>query len=137
MLPIVIPALLEIAGKIFDRVIPDTALAQKVKDELAAASQAQDFQIALAQIAVNLEEAKSPSVFVSGWRPFIGWSCGVAFCYATLLEPFLRFVATVIFGYAGAFPVIEIGVILSTLGGLLGMSGLRSFEKYQEVARTK
>ena len=129
MLPIVIPAILEIAGKIFDRVIPDKAAAQKAKDEFAAVSQTQEFQIALAQIAVNAEEAKSPSLFVSGWRPAVGWAGAVGFSYATIVEPVGRFVASVGFGYAGVFPELELGLLLTTLGGLLGLGALRTVEK--------
>jgi len=129
MLPIVIPAILDIAGKIFDRVIPDKAAAQKVKDEFAAVSQSQEFQIALAQIAVNAEEAKSPSLWTSGWRPFVGWAGATGFAYATIVEPIARFVATVAFGYGGAFPVLELGLLLTTLGGLLGLGTLRTVEK--------
>ena len=129
MLPFVIPAILDIAGKIFDRVIPDAAAAQKAKDEFAAAAQGQEFQIALAQIAVNAEEAKSPSLWTSGWRPFVGWVGGVGFAYATILEPVARFVATVGFGYQGEFPELELGLLLTTLGGLLGLGTLRTVEK--------
>src|SRR3990172_11193221 len=129
MLPIVIPAILDIAGKIFARVIPDKAAAQKVKDEFAAVSQSQEFQIALAQIAVNAEEAKSPSLWTSSWRPFVGWAGATGFAYATIVEPIARFVATVAFGYAGVFPVLELGLLLTTLGGLLGLGTLRTVEK--------
>ena len=129
MLPLVIPAILEIAGKIFDRVIPDKVAAQKAKDEFAAVSQTQEFQIALAQIAVNTEEAKSPSLWTSGWRPFVGWAGGVGFAYATIVEPVARFVASVGFGYLGEFPQLELGLLLTTLGGLLGLGTLRTVEK--------
>jgi len=135
MNPLFIKPIIDIASSIFDRLIPDAAAAQKAKDEFAAVTQGQDFQVALAQIAVNVEEAKSPSLWVAGWRPFIGWTCGVAFAYATVLEPFARFICTVVFSYAGTFPHIEIGVILSVLGGMLGMGGLRTYEKYAGVAR--
>lgn len=138
MLPVIaasIPAILEIAGKIFDRVIPDKAAAQQAKDAFAAASQTQEFQIALAQIAVNAEEAKSPSLWTSGWRPFVGWVSGFGFGYAVMLEPIMRFVAKVFFGYVGEFPEIDFDILLTTLGGLLGLGTLRTVEKLRGAAR--
>ena len=135
MLPIVIPAILEIAGKIFDRLIPDTAAAQKAKDEFTAVAQGQEFQLALAQIAVNAEEAKSSSLWVSGWRPCVGWVGAVGFGYAVMLEPIMRFVAQVALGYAGEFPEIDFDILLTTLGGLLGLGTLRTVEKFKGIAR--
>jgi len=126
--------ILEIVGKVFDRVIPDKAAAEKAKAELAATLQTQEFQLALEQIKVNLEEAKSTNWFVAGWRPFVGWTGGVGFAYATVLEPLMRFVAQVGFGYTGPFPVLELGLLLTTLGGLLGLGTLRTVEKVRGAA---
>ena len=135
------PALLlgpvvDIVGKIFDRVIPDKAAAEKAKAEFAAVDQSQEFQLALQQILVNLEEAKSPSLFVSGWRPFVGWACGFGLAYVALLEPFARFIAQVGFAYVGGFPMIDTSLTMQVLVGMLGLGGLRSFEKSKKVARS-
>ena len=81
------------------------------------------------QIQINIEEAKSPSLFVAGWRPFVGWTCGAALCYAAILEPVMRFGATVLLTYKGGFPVIDTMLTLQVLLGLLGLGGLRTFEK--------
>ena len=121
--------ILDIAGKIFDRVIPDKAAAEKAKLDFAATMQAQEFQLALEQIKVNLEEAKSTNWFIAGWRPFVGWVGASGFAYATVLEPILRFLATVVFDYQGTFPVLDIGLLLTTLGGLLGLGTMRTVEK--------
>ncbi len=91
-------------------------------------------KIDLAQIDVNKEEAKSGSVFVSGWRPFVGWCCGVAFAYAAILEPLMRFVAAVFFGYVGVFPVIDTWLTLQVLFGILGLGAMRMQEKKAGVA---
>lgn len=91
-------------------------------------------KLQLAQIGVNLEEAKSSDPFTSRWRPFIGWACGVAFAYMALVEPVLRFVAVVAFGYAGEFPAIDTMLTLQVLGGLLGLGAMRSVEKVKGVA---
>ena len=127
--------LVDAVGKIIDRVIPDKAAAEKAKLEFAAVQQSQEFQLALQQVIVNAEEAKHPSIFVSGWRPFVGWVCGVALAYVALLEPLARFVATVTFGYVGIFPVIDTNLTMQVLLGILGLGGLRTWEKQKSVAR--
>ena len=122
-------AILDVAGKVIDRVIPDKAAAQKAKDELASQETKNEFNLALGQIQINLEEAKSTNWFVSGWRPFVGWTCGAALAYVAVLEPFVRFVAIVGFTYKGGFPVIDTTITLQVLLGMLGLGGMRSFEK--------
>ena len=126
--------IVEIVGTVIDKVIPDKAAAQKAKDEFAAAQQGQEFQLALEQIKVNVAEAASPSLFVAGWRPSVGWVCSAAFAYVAVIEPIGRFVAEVGFGYKGAFPQIDTMLTLQVLGGILGLGGLRSFEKTKGVA---
>ena len=81
------------------------------------------------QIEVNREEAKHTSLFIAGWRPFIGWACGFALIYCAILEPILRFSAQVFFGYKGGFPTIDTNLTMQVLLGILGLAGMRSFEK--------
>lgn len=94
-----------------------------------------DQTIDLAQIDVNKTEAESASVFVAGWRPAIGWTCGAAFAYASVLEPLLRFGAKVWFGYSGEFPVLSTDLTMQVLFGILGLGALRTAEKVKGVAR--
>lgn len=84
----------------------------------------------IAQIGVNTEEAKSESVFVAGWRPACGWVGALALAYASILEPAIRFVATVGFHYAGTYPVIDTDITMQVLFGLLGLGAMRSFDKH-------
>ena len=88
----------------------------------------------MAQIEVNKEEAKSSSMFVSGWRPFIGWGCGIAFIYSALIEPVCRFVAMTVFMYNGAFPAIDTDLTMQVMLGMLGLGAMRSYEKKSGVA---
>lgn len=90
-------------------------------------------KINLAQIEVNKEEAKSTNLFVSGWRPFIGWICGFALLYVAILEPMARFAFTM-FGYTGSYPVVDTDITMQVLLGMLGLAGLRSFDKKQGKA---
>jgi len=83
----------------------------------------------LAQIAVNAEEAKSTNWFVAGWRPFVGWVCGVALAYVAVVEPLARFVAATLFAYNGAFPIIDTTLTMQVLLGMLGLGAMRSVEK--------
>lgn len=83
------------------------------------------------QTDINKIEAASSSLFVAGWRPAIGWICGIAFGYATILEPLLRFVSAVWLDYSGAFPVIDTALTLQALFGILGLGAMRSYDKKQ------
>jgi hypothetical protein len=93
-----------------------------------------DLQVMASQMDINKIEAQNPSLFVSGWRPFVGWVCGASLTYAAIIEPVSRFFATVIFKYNGAFPVIDTQLTLQILLGLLGLAGMRSWEKEKGVA---
>lgn len=87
----------------------------------------------LAQIGVNTEEAKSTNWWVAGGRPFVMWVSGFAFAYAAVFEPICRFIAQVLYGYNGAFPVLNTDLTMQVLMGLLGLGGLRTFEKFKGV----
>lgn len=86
------------------------------------------------QLEINKIEAAHQSVFVAGWRPYVGWVCGSGLLYAALVEPVLRFACTVIFDYKGAYPEIDKAMLLQVLIGLLGMASLRTYEKKNGVA---
>lgn len=115
---------------VLDKFVPDA------KDRIVAAefAQTQLQQLNLAQIQLNTVEASSTSLFVSGWRPYIGWGCGTAFLYSALFEPLIRFIATVCFGYAGTYPILDSSITMQVLFGLLGMASLRSYDKLQGTA---
>lgn len=85
----------------------------------------------LGQIEVNKIEAQSSSLLVSGWRPFSGWVGGVAFAYASIVEPIARFVAKVVYDYQGNFPEINTELTIQVLLGMLGLGLMRSFDKKQ------
>ena len=87
------------------------------------------------QVEINKIEAASPSLFVSGGRPFVVWVCAFALAYAAVIEPIARFVAMVSFAYAGPFPVIDTDLTMQVLLGLLGLGAYRSVEKIKGVAR--
>ena len=92
-----------------------------------------DQQNDMAQLAVNTEEAKSASLFVSGWRPAIGWTCGFGLLYVSVMLPIAEFVAKM-YGYAGTFPEVDTSITMQVLFGMLGLSGMRTYEKPKGVA---
>ena len=136
MIPLpLIGSIIEVAGKVLDRVIPDKAAAAKAKQEFEVAALSQEFSLALGQLEINKAEAAHASLFVAGWRPAVGWICAAALAYAAIFEPVARFVALVLFGYGGAFPAIDTMLTMQVLLGLLGLGGLRTWEKQKGVAR--
>lgn len=82
------------------------------------------------QLEVNRVEAAHPSVFVSGWRPAVGWICVVGLGYQYIFAPLVN-------GFLGIprFPSLDLGELMPLLFGLLGLAGMRTWEKGKEVAR--
>lgn len=129
-----ITAALNIGEKLIDRLFPDPAQRAQATLELAKLQQSGELAEMTAQTEINKVEAGSSSVFVSGARPFILWGCGFALLYSALFEPFMRFIAVVVFDYHGDFPHVDTSLTSSVLMGLLGLSTLRSVDKYNRVA---
>ncbi len=85
----------------------------------------------LGQIQTNTAEAGSANWFVAGWRPAVGWICGVGLAYVSVIEPVARFTAQVGFHYVGAFPAIDTSLTMQVLIGMLGLTAARSYDKKQ------
>ena len=90
-------------------------------------------EINKAQIEVNKVEAGSSSLFVSGWRPFVGWTCGVALCYHFVLQPLLMFILSST-GNPMELPTFDMTTLTTVLMGMLGLGGLRTYEKVKRSA---
>jgi hypothetical protein len=129
LLPTLLPALTEV----LDRVVPDQAAASKAKLEMEArlleAATAQASQ----QTEINKIEAGHQSIFVSGWRPYIGWACGMAITWAFLLAPMLTWLLPLT-GVATVVPPLQTEFLLELVFAMLGLGGLRTFEKLKGVA---
>jgi len=120
---------LDVVGKIIDKVAGHVDKFTLDKEEKAQLIQ----EINKAQIEVNKIEAGSTNLFVSGWRPFVGWTCGIALCYHFVLQPFLVFLLYS-FGYQVDLPVFDMTTLTTILLGMLGLGGMRSFEKVKKSA---
>jgi hypothetical protein len=123
-----ISAILNIGNTLINKLFPDPAEAAKA--QLALMKMQQDGELAtiVAQTDINKVEAASDSIFVAGWRPFVGWVGGLGFAYASIIEPLLRLIASVS-GYTGEFPAIDTTITMQILFGLLGLGAMRSFDK--------
>jgi hypothetical protein len=80
------------------------------------------------QLNINATEASHPSILVAGWRPFVGWVGGFSLAYTGIVEPIMRFTASM-YGYSGEFPLIETASTVTILMGMLGIGGMRSYDK--------
>ena len=92
-------------------------------------------QSLLAQLEINKAEAASGSLFKGGWRPAVGWVCALAFAYHYLLQPLLVFILTASGVDLPELPSFDMSTLLTVLGGLLGIGGLRSYEKTKGLTK--
>jgi hypothetical protein len=128
-------ALIGPISTLLDKVIPDAGERARLAHEIATMAERQAHEVALAQIEVNKEEAKSENIFKSGWRPFIGWVCGIAFAYHFVGQPVIMLVLAYLGMPAPYLPDFDMMSLMTVLGGLLGLGGLRTFEKYKGVTK--
>jgi len=126
-------ALLDIGGKVIDRVWPDPEKAAAAKLELFKMQQSGELAVIAGQLDINKAEASNPSVFVSGARPFILWICGFGLGMQFLVLPIAQW-TLVLMGKNVILPPLDVGTLLTLLGGLLGLGGLRTIEKLNGVA---
>jgi phenylpyruvate tautomerase PptA (4-oxalocrotonate tautomerase family) len=120
---------------LLDKFIEDKDQKAALAHEIATMSSKHAQQLALAQISVNAAEAASGSLFKGGWRPFIGWTCGLAFFYHFVGQPFAVFVMTVMGTEIPTLPEFDMGTLLTVLGGMLGIGGLRTYEKQKGITK--
>lgn len=133
MNPLLLGPVFELGGKIIDRLFPDPAQKAAAEMELLKMTQAGDLQTVLSQLEINAKEAAHPSLFVAGGRPFFLWIGGVGFGYAVILQPLLVWVAR-IKGWPEP-PLPDVDLLWVVVSGLLGISGLRTAEKFKGVTK--
>jgi len=120
---------------LLDKFIEDKDQKAALAHEIATMGEKHAQEAMLAQLEINKAEAASGSLFKGGWRPFVGWTCGIAFAYHFVFQPLLIF----IFAYIGLetpdLPEFDVGTLLPVLGGMLGIGGLRSYEKTKGLTK--
>ncbi len=134
------PSLIPILGGLLDKLFPDPQAANDAKLKVMQMAQngelAQlnaDLQMAQGQMETNKVEAANPSIFVSGWRPFVGWICGAAFAFKFIGGPMLVLIAGY-FGHSVTLPQMDYSEMSTILLGMLGIGALRTVEKVKGVA---
>ena len=130
-----ISALIGPVTGLLDKFIPDADEKARIAHELATMGERHAQEIALAQIAVNKAEAASGSIFKGGWRPAVGWVCASAFAYHFVLQPILLFVVALTGTQLPTLPEFDMSTLLPVLGGMLGIGGLRTYEKQKRLTK--
>lgn len=115
---------------LIDKVVPTEQGRQEAKLKLMELEQKGQ----LAQVEVNSKDADHQSLFVAGWRPFIGWVCAAAFAWMFVLQPMLAFGLAAGGFPAFALPFFDMDAMLYVLFGILGLGGLRTYEKKAGVS---
>jgi hypothetical protein len=120
---------------LLDKFIEDKDQKNALAHEIATMSEKHAQELAMAQIEVNKAEAASGSIFKGGWRPFIGWVCGFAFAYHFILQPILLFGAAAAGVSLPPLPEFDMSQMMPVLLGMLGLGGLRTFEKQKGITK--
>jgi hypothetical protein len=120
---------------LLDKFIEDKDQKNALAHEIATMSEKHAQELAMAQIEVNKAEAASGSIFKGGWRPFIGWVCGFAFAYHFILQPILIFGTTAAGVSLPPLPEFDMSQMMPVLLGMLGLGGLRTFEKQKGITK--
>lgn len=126
----ILPVLLPVLQDVLSRVMPDPAAQAKALSDIVSALTQSD----AAQSDINKAEATSPSLFVSGWRPFIGWVCGVGLAWTFVGHPVAAWIL-VLCHIDVLLPEVDSNTLMALVTAMLGLAGVRSYEKVQGVAR--
>lgn len=137
-----ISAALDIGGKLIDRLWADPTEAAKAKMALLQMQQTgelarltADTDLMKAQAAVNEAEAGTGSLFIAGWRPAVGWCCAAG-VGTQFLGPLLTWGSTLA-GHPVQFPTMDTGTLMPLLLGMLGIGGMRTYEKVTGAAKVE
>lgn len=134
MNPLLIGPLLEIGKTVLDKFGPaDKNERARAEAEFVKMAAEGELKQIIAQLEINAKEAAHPSVWVAGWRPFFGWMGGVGFLYAVVIQPLLTW-----FGASQGWPpapALDVDLLLVVITGMLGIGGLRTYEKRVGVAK--
>ena len=122
---------------LLDKFIEDKDQKSALAHEIATMAQKHAQELAMGQLEVNKVEAAHPSLFVAGWRPFLGWGLSFAMVWHFVIAPMITFVCAYTGMTIPVLPIFDMDSMLSVLFGMLGLGGLRTFEKLKGVQRDK
>jgi len=120
---------------LLDKFIPDASEKAKLAHEIATMAEKHAHEASLAQLEVNKIEAGHKSIFVAGWRPFIGWTCGISLFYHFILSPMTIFIVALCGLDIPELPSFDMDSLMTVLLGMLGLGGLRTYEKSKGVSK--
>jgi hypothetical protein len=132
MNPLLLGPLFELGKGLIDRIIPDKEKAAEAERAFMQMAMEGELKQVIAQLEINAKEAASPSIFVAGWRPFFGWIGGICFLYAVLFQPFFAIYAQ--HNGLPQLPDLNMDLMWVVITGMLGIGGLRTYEKTKGVA---
>lgn len=121
---------------LLSRVIPDKSERDRLAHEIATMAEVQAHQQIMAQVEVNKIGAAHKSLFVAGARPFILWTCGFSMAFNFVGLPIIETVS-VLYGTPIVLDPLDLEVMMPVLFGILGLGGMRTYEKRHGVAREK
>jgi hypothetical protein len=120
---------------LLDKVVEDKDQKNALAHEIATLAGKQAHEAAMAQVEVNKAEAQHKSIFVAGWRPFIGWSCGFAMAYHFIVAPLILFGVGIYGAEIPELPAFDMDSLMTVLLGMLGLGGLRTYEKQKGLTK--
>jgi hypothetical protein len=132
----VLNALIGPVTGLLDKFIEDKDQKAKLAHEVATMAENHAQELAKGQLEVNKVEAAHQSLFVAGWRPFIGWTCGLGMFGNFITITFSHFVLA-LFGIDIIIPLVPLETMMPVLMGMLGLGAMRSYEKKNAVHRDK
>ena len=120
---------------LLDKFIEDKDQKAALAHEIATMAERHAQERAMAQAEINKQEAAHRNMWVAGWRPFVGWVCGVALAWHFVLAPVVLFVAAWLDVFLPPLPAFDMDSLMTVLLGMLGLGGLRSYEKTKGLTR--
>lgn len=133
MNPLILGPILDLGKSLIERFFPNEEERRKAEAEFLKIAAEGELKQVIAQLEINAREAAHPSVFVAGWRPAFGWCGAVGFLYATVIQPLIAWYGTAR-GWP-APPALNMDLMWVVITGMLGIGGLRTFEKSKGVAK--
>jgi Holin of 3TMs, for gene-transfer release len=132
-----IPQMVTTIGGIVNKFIPDRDAQVQIEAQLQEKLMEFEAAVSQAQNDVNKSEAENPSLFVSGWRPAVGWVCAGAFAWQFVGQPVFSFLYTLSTKQPAPVIALPSDALITVLMGMLGLGGFRTWEKLKGVARVK
>lgn len=128
-------ALIGPVSSLLDKFIEDKDQKARLAHEIATMAEKHAHEANMAQVSVNQAEAQHRSTFVAGWRPFIGWVCGIALAYHFVLSPIIVFGIAISGVTVPELPSFDMNSLMTVLMGMLGLGGLRTYEKSRGLTK--